>query len=117
MSWPDWFGFPIFNSVDWEMRERQRNGGTLKERERKDGKRVKKENGGKMKHGTDSLDEGQDEGKKKNGGWERGRETIYDSLRLISLRMCYMCQFSVGVKKAAPVQFTSQYNYMVSGYF
>lgn len=24
MSWPDWFGFPIFNSVDWEMRERQR---------------------------------------------------------------------------------------------
>lgn len=23
-SWPDWFGFPIFNSVDWEIGERQR---------------------------------------------------------------------------------------------
>lgn len=24
MSWADWFGFPIFDSVDWEMRDRQR---------------------------------------------------------------------------------------------
>lgn len=23
MSWPDWFGFLIFESVDWEMRDRQ----------------------------------------------------------------------------------------------
>lgn len=28
VSWPDRFGFPIFKSADWEMRERQkRNGG------------------------------------------------------------------------------------------
>lgn len=24
MSWPDRFGFPIFKSADWEMRERQK---------------------------------------------------------------------------------------------
>lgn len=36
MSWPDWFGFLIFNSVDWEMRERetQRNGGSAKKKKR-----------------------------------------------------------------------------------
>lgn len=34
MSWPDRFGFPAFNSVDWEMRERERNGGTETEQVR-----------------------------------------------------------------------------------
>lgn len=35
MSWPDWFGFPISNSVDWEMRERQRGMGWQVERKNK----------------------------------------------------------------------------------
>lgn len=40
MSWPDWFGFLIFNSVDWEMRERgtQRNGGSRKAQKKKEKK-------------------------------------------------------------------------------
>ena len=33
MSWPDWFGFHLFNSVDWEMRGRQR--GMVAEGEKK----------------------------------------------------------------------------------
>jgi len=49
MSWPDRFGFPIFNSVDWEMRERQREM-VADRRQRKGGvRRAKKQ---QMEKGT-----------------------------------------------------------------